>query len=112
MGWDIDPEGLYKQIRTVGARYGKPMMITENGIATTDDKQRVEYIQEHLAAIAKAKKDGSDIRGYFHWSLADNYEWHFGYTAKFGLSTMDPKTKERILKPSALYYRDIIREHR
>jgi beta-glucosidase len=112
MGWDIDPEGLYKQIRTVGARYGKPMMITENGIATTDDKQRIQYIQWHLYSIARAKADGSDVRGYFHWSLADNYEWHFGYTAKFGLSTMDPKTKDRKLKPSALYYRDIIRMHR
>ncbi|MGH8045744.1 MAG: family 1 glycosylhydrolase [Chthoniobacterales bacterium] len=112
MGWDIDPNGLYEQIRTVGARYGKPMMITENGIATADDKQRIKYLQEHLAAIAKAKAGGSDVRGYFHWSLADNYEWHFGYTATFGLSHMDPKTKDRILKPSALYYRDIIRIHK
>lgn len=112
MGWDIDPDGLYKQIRYVGARYGKPMMITENGIATKKDDKRVRYLREHLAAVAHAKADGSDVRGYFHWSLADNYEWHYGYTATFGLSHMDPKTRERILKPSAIYYRDIIREHR
>jgi beta-glucosidase len=109
MGWDIDPEGLYKQIRYVGARYGKPIMITENGIATTDDQKRIRYLNEHLAAIDRAKMDGSDVRGYFHWSLVDNYEWHYGYKATFGLSRMDPETKDRILKPSALYYRDIIR---
>jgi beta-glucosidase len=112
MGWDIDPEGLYDQIKLVGARYGKPMMITENGIATRKDEKRVAYLREHLAAIARAKAEGSDVRGYFHWSLADNYEWHYGYTATFGLSHMNPRTLDRVLKPSAYYYRDIIRMHR
>lgn len=109
MGWDIDPAGLYKQIRLVDRRYGKPMMITENGIATTDDKQRQLYLDEHIGAVQQARLDGHDVRGYFVWSLLDNYEWHGGYTDTFGLGKMNPDTFDRELKPSAYYYRDIIR---
>lgn len=112
MGWDIDPEGLYKQIAFVGERFGKPMMITENGIATAHDRQRIRYIDEHLAALERARADGYDVRGYFHWSLADNYEWHWGYKATFGLAHMNPETRDRELKPSAYHYRDIIRRAR
>lgn len=109
MGWDIDPAALYKQIRLVGDRYGKPMMVTENGIATTDDKQRESYLGEHIAAVQLARRDGYDVRGYFVWSLLDNYEWHGGFTDTFGLGTMNPRTYARELKPSAFAYRDIIR---
>lgn len=109
MGWDIDPAGLYKQIRMVGKRYGKPMMITENGIATADDDKRKTFLDEHIGAVQQARRDGYDVRGYFVWSLLDNYEWHFGYKATFGLATMNPQTFARELKPSALHYRDIIR---
>lgn len=109
MGWDIDPAGLYKQIRTVDKRYGKPMMVTENGIATKDDNQRKQYLREHVGAVQQARLDGHDVRGYFVWSLLDNYEWHGGYTDTFGLATMNPKTRARDFKPSAFLYRDIIR---
>ena len=109
MGWRINPNGLYNEIRRVGDRYGKPMMITENGIATPNDSKRIWYMKNHLAAIGRAIRDGYDVRGYFSWSLADNYEWHYGYKAKFGLATMDTKTYDRILKPSAYYFRDTIR---
>ncbi len=112
MGWDINPNGLYDEIARVAKRYGKPMMITENGIATTDDAKRIWYIQNHLAAISRAIRDGYDVRGYFAWSLADNYEWHWGYKATFGLSHMDPSTKDRILKPSADYFSKTIRSHK
>lgn len=112
MGWRINPEGLYDQIRAVGDRYKKPMMITENGIATKDDTQRISYITDHLAAVGRAIRDGYDVCGYFAWSLADNYEWHYGYEAKFGLATMDPKTLTRVFKPSADFYRNTIRSHR
>jgi beta-glucosidase len=88
MGWYIDPNGLYKEIKRVGNRYGKPMMITENGIATPDDKKRVWYVRNHIAAIGRAIRDVYDVRGYFAWSLADNYEWHYGYKALFGLAQM------------------------
>jgi beta-glucosidase len=66
-------------------------------------------MKNHLAAIGRAIRDGYDVRGYFSWSLADNYEWHYGYKAFFGLATMDPKTYDRILKPSAYKFRDTIR---
>jgi len=108
MGWRIDPKALGKQIRYVGKRYDKPMMITENGIATTDEKKRLSYLRDHIAQIRKTMDEGYDVKGYFVWSLADNYEWHYGYVPKFGLSTMDPKTKVRVLKPAATYYRDVI----
>jgi beta-glucosidase len=85
------------------------MMITENGIATPNDSKRIWYMKNHLAAIGRAIRDGYDVRGYFSWSLADNYEWHYGYKAKFGLATMDSKTYDRILKPSAYFFRDTIR---
>jgi beta-glucosidase len=109
MGWRIDPEGLYKQIRRVGDRYGKPMMITENGIATRNDEKRIRYMREHIDAVGRAIRDGYDVRGYFSWSLADNYEWHYGYKATFGLAKMNPKTFERELKPSAGFYGETIR---
>lgn len=108
MGWRIDPASLGKQIRYVGKRYDKPMMITENGIATLKDEQRIRYLQDHIAQIRKAMDEGYDLRGYFVWSLADNYEWHYGYVPKFGLATMDPSTHDRVLKPSAHYYHKVI----
>lgn len=109
MGWDIDPAGLYRQIRLVARRYGKPMMITENGIATADESQRKSYLAAHVAAVQQARRDGYDVRGYFVWSLLDNYEWHYGYQATFGLGRMNPATYARELKPSATTYRNIIR---
>ncbi len=112
MGWRIDPQGLEKQIVNMGDRYGKPMMITENGIATSNDRKREWYIQNHLAAIGRAIARGYDVRGYFVWSLADNYEWHYGFNATFGLAHMDPRSKTRILKPSAYRFSETIRKYR
>jgi len=109
MGWRIDPAALGEQIRYVGKRYDKPMMITENGVATLNDKKRISYLHDHIAQIRKTMDEGYDVRGYFVWSLADNYEWHYGYVPKFGLSSMDPKSRDRVLKPSAYYYRKVIR---
>lgn len=111
MGWRIDPGGLYDQIRFISKRYQKPVMITENGIATPNDDKRIWFIQNHLAAIGRAIRDGYDVRGYLAWSLADNYEWHYGYEATFGLSKMNPRTKVRELKPSALWFSKMMRTH-
>jgi beta-glucosidase len=108
MGWRIDPASLGKQIRYVGKRYDKPMMITENGIATLNDSERINYLHDHIAQIQKTMEEGYDVRGYFVWSLADNYEWHYGYVPKFGLTTMDPVTRDRLFKPSAYYYKKVI----
>lgn len=112
MGWDINPNGLYDEVARVAKRYGKPIMITENGIATKNDSKREWYMQNHLAALGRAIHDGYDVRGYFTWSLADNYEWHWGYKATFGLAHMDPETKDRMLKPSAKKFAETIRTHR
>ncbi|MCX6957351.1 MAG: family 1 glycosylhydrolase [Verrucomicrobiae bacterium] len=109
MGWHIDPKALGKLIRKIGKRYDKPMMITENGIADLDENQRIKYLHDHIEQIRLAMDEGYDVKGYFVWSLADNYEWHYGYVPKFGLAVMDPKTFDRILKPSALYYRAVIK---
>ena len=111
MGWRINPDGLYKEIKRVGDRYGKPMMITENGIATPDDAKRVWYMRNHIAAIGRAIRDGYDVRGYFAWSLADNYEWHYGYKAFFGLARMDPQTYDRVFKPSAGEFSKMIKAY-
>jgi beta-glucosidase len=109
MGWHIDPPALGKLIRQIGKRYDKPMMITENGIATLNEQKRIEYLHDHIAQLQKTREEGYDVKGYFIWSLADNYEWHYGYVPKFGLATMDEKTFQRKLKSSAFYYRDVIR---
>ncbi|MFZ4116642.1 MAG: family 1 glycosylhydrolase [Chthoniobacterales bacterium] len=109
MGWRIDPAALGKLIRKIGKRYDKPMMITENGMATLDEQKRIQYLHDHIAQVQKTMSEGYDVKGYFIWSLADNYEWHYGYVPRFGLATMDPKTLERTLKTSALYYRAVIR---
>lgn len=108
LGWVIQPRSLYRQIEILSKRYGKPIVITENGIATSKDIKRVRYLFNHMLEVKEALQDGYDVRGYFVWTLVDNYEWHHGYKAPFGLSRMDPVTKRRMLRPSALFYRGII----
>ena len=85
-------------------RYGKPVYITENGIATTDDSWRERYLREILDSVQAAIQDGVDVRGYFHWTNTDNFEWARGYTAHFGLIAVDRKTLERTVKPSGRLY--------
>jgi len=108
LGWVIQPHSLYKQIATLSKRYGKPIVITENGIATSKDIKRVRYLFNHMLEVKEAIKDGYDVRGYFVWTLVDNYEWHHGYKAPFGMTRMEPLTKRRLLRPSALFYKGII----
>jgi beta-glucosidase len=100
-GWEIYPQGLYDVLRRVG-RHGKPVVITENGIADASDKQRPGYLVAHLRQVLRALADGVDVRGYMHWSLLDNFEWAEGYNQKFGLATRD-----RQLRPSAQLYAQI-----
>ena len=88
-----------------------PMMITENGIATPDDAKRVWYMRNHIATIGRAIRDGYDVRGNLAWSLVDNYEWHYGYTALFGLAPMDPQNYDRVFKPSAEKFSAIIKAY-
>jgi beta-glucosidase len=119
MGWEIDPDGLYDFLTRVSADYpGVPLYVTENGAAFADDKgadgeirdpARVEYLDAHLRAAQRAIADGVDLRGYFVWSLMDNFEWSFGYSKRFGLIHVDYETLERTPKDSARWYAQVTR---
>jgi beta-glucosidase len=101
MGWEIHPEGLYSAIADA-ARSGLPVIVTENGIATADDAQRIAYVRDHLAQVKRALDDGIDVRGYLYWSAFDNFEWNEGYRPTFGLIGIDREHElERIVRPSA-----------
>jgi beta-glucosidase len=84
-------------------------MVTENGIGTEDDQQRIAYYRRALRSVANALKDGLDIRGYFAWSAFDNFEWMMGYGPKFGLIHVDRSTQVRTTKPSARFLGEIAR---
>jgi len=111
MGWDIYPQGLYHVLLEL-RRYGKPVYVTENGIADAADTRRAQFIRDHVAWMLKAKEDGVDVRGYFYWSLLDNYEWHHGFTPRFGLIAVNYDTLDRTIRPSARAYQHLIRSHR
>ncbi len=97
-----------------------PVFITENGMAANDvllegaihDSKRIEYIDLHLKALAKAIAEGVDVRGYFYWSLMDNFEWSYGFGKRFGLIHIDYQTQLRTLKDSAVWYRNYIQRER
>lgn len=109
MGWCIYPEGIYHILKKT-ARYGKPVYITENGIAANDDgKER--FIKENLFYVQKAISEGVDVRGYFYWSLLDNFEWDKGFWPRFGLVEINYQTLERKPRKSYYAYRDIIKEN-
>lgn len=112
IGWEIYPEGLYRLAQQAYRRYGKPILITENGIADAADTQRAAYIRAHVRSIERAVAEGVDIRGYLHWSLLDNFEWESGFCPRFGLVEVDYTTMERKIRPSARAYRAIIDAHR
>ena len=111
LGWAVHPQGLGRMIRFM-SRYGLPLYITENGIADDKDRLRPGYLVSHLKEIASAVAAGSDVRGYFHWSLLDNFEWVKGFAPRFGLLEVDYRTFERKPRLSAELYRRIIAEHR
>lgn len=118
MGWDIAPDGLTSLLGRLTREYPSvPLVITENGAAFDDavaadggvhDADRVRFLQDHLAAVAIAIRQGADVRGYFAWSLMDNFEWGEGYRKRFGIVHVDYATQVRTLKDSALWYRDLI----
>ncbi|MFA5841758.1 MAG: glycoside hydrolase family 1 protein [Candidatus Paceibacterota bacterium] len=110
MGWDVYPEGLYHLIKRA-QKYGKPVYITENGIADKKDLQRERFIKENLKQTARAISEGADVRGYFYWSLMDNFEWDKGFWPRFGLIGIDYKTLERTPRPSAYSYKKIIEDN-
>jgi len=101
MGWAVYPEGLTRMLQRA-AQTGLPLYVTENGIATEDDAERIGYLRGHLHAVADARAAGVDVRGYLHWSAFDNFEWSEGYGPKFGLIAVDRDDDfRRTPKPSA-----------
>jgi beta-glucosidase len=121
MGWEVFPEGLFALLTGIRRDYGDvPIYITENGAAFSDeveegrvhDEERQRFLQGHLAQLSRAIKAGVDVRGYFAWSLLDNFEWSYGYHKRFGLVHVDYETQQRTIKDSGYWYADFIREAR
>jgi len=106
MGWLIYPHGLFSVLMDF-KDFNLPIYITENGLATTDDKKREKFIIDHLAEVYRAIQNGADVQGYFHWSLLDNFEWDKSFGPKFGLIEVNFKTLERKPKPSSKIYAEI-----
>ncbi|MDT0441777.1 GH1 family beta-glucosidase [Streptomyces johnsoniae] len=119
MGWEIDPDGLYETLTRVSREYGPlPLYVTENGAAFADevtregrvhDEDRRRYLEEHFRAAHRALAEGVDLRGYFVWSLLDNFEWAHGYSKRFGLVHVDFETQVRTLKDSGRWFSEITR---
>lgn len=122
MGWPVVPDGLREVLVAQHERYAEalpPVMVTENGVAfpdelvdgdepAVDDQRRVAYLREHIAAVGRAILEGVDVRGYFVWSLLDNFEWAEGYRPRFGIVYTDYATQRRIPKTSATWYREFL----
>jgi beta-glucosidase len=122
MGWEVFPQGLTDTLLRIKDQYGNPpVYITENGAAfydppqadgdTVDDPLRVDYMRRHVKAVHDAIAQGADVRGYFAWSMLDNFEWAFGYSKRFGIIHVDYATQKRTLKASARLYSQIIASH-
>lgn len=110
MGWEIFPQGIFDTIMDF-TDYHKPIYITENGLASTNDDRRCRFLIAYLQEIFHAIQTGANVKGYFHWSLTDNFEWADGFRPRFGLVEIDYKTLQRIPRPSAYVYADIIRHN-
>jgi beta-glucosidase len=106
MGYEVVPECFVTVLKDA-ATTGLPVYVTENGIGTDDDKQRVRFIARHLASVKRAIDEGVDVRGYLYWTAMDNFEWTFGFARTFGLIAVDRETFVRSPKPSAHYFGEI-----
>ncbi len=111
LNWGLHPEGIYYLLKDL-KKYNKPIYITENGLADRGDQHRSWYINEILKNVHHAIKEGTDVKGYFHWSLIDNFEWAEGFHPKFGLYEVDYKNFDRIARPSAQFYQDVCKNNR
>lgn len=120
MGWNITPDIMYWCCKFFYERYGKPILITENGMACYDfaaldgqvhDAARTDFVHRYLLSLKKAVEEGIPVLRYQYWSIMDNYEWTEGYDKRFGLIYVDYRTQKRTLKDSAYWYQDVIREN-
>jgi beta-glucosidase len=110
LGWEVYPQGLSAMLRRF-AVYRVPLIVTENGIATSDEALRVSFIEAHVRSLAQAMSDGANVLGYFYWTLFDNYEWTEGRTAHFGLAAVEPSNQRRIARPAARAFEKICRSN-
>ncbi|HEX4471599.1 MAG TPA: GH1 family beta-glucosidase [Nocardioides sp.] len=116
MGWPIVPSGLTDLLLRVQRDVGLPIQVTENGLGAQDvvdgdavhDPDRIAYLRDHLTAVLEARRRGADVRGYYAWTLLDNFEWAWGYDKRFGLVHVDFDDQRRTLKDSARWYADVI----
>lgn len=119
--WEIYPPGMYDVLKRVFNDYHpKEIFVTENGVPVPDgvdydgrvrDERRIRYLRDHIAQVHRAIEDGVPVRGYFHWTLMDNFEWAFGYRMRFGLVYVDFETQQRIIKDSGRWYANVIKEN-
>ncbi len=109
LGWEVYPEGIFDVLTDLADDL--PIYITECGIASTNDDRRNRFLISYLQEVARAVKSGVNVRGFFYWSLIDNFEWHLGFEPKFGLVEVDYSNLERHIRPSALVYTDIIQHN-
>ncbi|WP_167956958.1 GH1 family beta-glucosidase [Anaerosporobacter faecicola] len=115
--WPVTPECIYWGMKFQNDRYHIPMYVTENGISCHDtvsldgevhDPNRIDFLHRYLLQVDRAIQEGIDIRGYFEWTLLDNFEWNCGYTERFGMVYVDFETQQRIIKDSGYWYKDVI----
>lgn len=111
LGWELYPRDLFFLLQDIAHKYKKPIFITENGIADAKDILRKDFIRDHLLVLYRAIESGIDVRGYFHWSLLDNFEWAHGFWPRFGLFEVDYHTMERKVRQSANYYAEICKNN-
>jgi beta-glucosidase len=114
-GWPVDPDGLTEVLMRLHSEYQMPMYVTESGCAYPDhpdDQRRIDYHESHIGAVRAAQAQGADVRGYFVWTLIDNFEWAEGFTKRFGLVHLDPDTLARTPKRSFRWYREQISKNR
>jgi beta-glucosidase len=117
MDWNVTPDVMYWSARFLHERYKKPLMIAENGMAGMDwvsldgkvhDPQRIDFVQRYLIQLERAMDEGVPVLGYQYWSIMDNFEWTEGFDRRFGLIHVDYRTQKRVLKDSALWYKQLI----
>jgi beta-glucosidase len=121
IGWGIEPDGIRELLVRIRDEYTRiPLYVTENGTAANDyptpanhvhDPERVEFLEGHVRALDSAIDEGVDLRGYFVWTLMDNFEWTLGYSARFGIVYVHYPTQERIPKDSARWYSEVVRRN-
>jgi beta-glucosidase len=121
INWAVEPDAFRRELLDTHKRYRLPVYVTENGFGSdqenpdesgyVEDTRRIEYLHDYTTALSQAVQQGADVRGYFVWSLLDNFEWGSGYAFRFGIHRVDYETQKRTAKASAHWYADLIKAH-